>query len=139
MKHAPYSYTKLNMYDECPQKFAFRYIEGRKTPITKPLVLGNVYHKFAEILDKMRIVAKNGSPISDKDKIRLVFLDEEKAQSKVIKLELDDSGAVAKTVRSKKEDEDESNRLSACISKTISFIKKSSKASVVCRYISGRQ
>ena len=83
MKHNPYSYTKVNMYASCPQKFKFRYIEKRKTPVTIPLVLGSVYHKFAELLDEYRQKKKDGSPLRDRE-IRTQLIDKANVGARLI-------------------------------------------------------
>lgn len=43
-----YSFSRLNLYSQCPYRFRLKYIEGREEPVTKPLALGKGTHKGVE-------------------------------------------------------------------------------------------
>ncbi len=43
-----FSYSRLNMYDECPFRFFKKYVEGYEEPTTLPLALGKAVHKTVE-------------------------------------------------------------------------------------------
>lgn len=43
-----YSFSRLNFYATCPMRFRFKYLDGLKEEISKPLALGKAVHKAIE-------------------------------------------------------------------------------------------
>ncbi len=50
IKH--YSYTRLNLYDNCPLAYKRKYIEKRSEEKSVPLLIGSGAHKLAELYDR---------------------------------------------------------------------------------------
>ncbi|GAE93094.1 hypothetical protein JCM21714_2131 [Gracilibacillus boraciitolerans JCM 21714] len=45
-----FSFSRLSLYETCPQRFYYKYVLGMEEPITKPLALGKAVHKAIECL-----------------------------------------------------------------------------------------
>ena len=53
MKYAPYSYSRLSTYIECPRRFQKSYIEGVSGSSGPPAMVGSVLHDFIARYDKI--------------------------------------------------------------------------------------
>ncbi|WP_040980444.1 MULTISPECIES: PD-(D/E)XK nuclease family protein [Oceanobacillus] len=40
-----FSFSRLNLYDQCPYRFFQKYVLGKEEPMTQPLALGKAVHK----------------------------------------------------------------------------------------------
>lgn len=47
-----FSFSRLQLYEQCPQRFYYKYVLGLDEPITKPLALGKAVHKAIELIIK---------------------------------------------------------------------------------------
>ncbi|OZU89048.1 hypothetical protein CIL03_08510 [Virgibacillus indicus] len=47
-----FSFSRLNLYEQCPYRFYNKYILGKQEPVTQPLALGKAVHKAIE--DKIK-------------------------------------------------------------------------------------
>lgn len=47
-KHFPVSYSQYRIYNECPAKYKFKYVDGLKEPSNPNLELGTNIHKLCE-------------------------------------------------------------------------------------------
>lgn len=47
-----YSFSRLTLYETCPQRFYYKYILDKPEPVTKPLALGKAVHKAIELTIK---------------------------------------------------------------------------------------
>lgn len=47
-KEIPFSFSQNRLYNDCPRKYKFRYIEGIKEPSNENLELGSAIHKIFE-------------------------------------------------------------------------------------------
>src|SRR5690554_1553873 len=47
-----FSFSRLQLYEQCPQRFYYKYVLGLDEPITKPLALGTAVHKAIELIIK---------------------------------------------------------------------------------------
>lgn len=47
-KEIPFSFSQNRLYNDCPRKYKFRYIEGIKEPSNENLELGSAIHKVFE-------------------------------------------------------------------------------------------
>ncbi|MFD2658503.1 RecB family exonuclease [Gracilibacillus thailandensis] len=47
-----FSFSRLKLYEQCPQRFYYKYILEKEEPVTKPLALGKAVHKSLEQLVK---------------------------------------------------------------------------------------
>lgn len=47
-KEFPYSFSQDRVYNDCPRKYKFKYVEGLKEPSNDNLDLGNAIHKVLE-------------------------------------------------------------------------------------------
>ena len=47
-KHFPVSYSQYRLYNECPRKYKFKYVDGIKEPSNPNLELGTNIHKLCE-------------------------------------------------------------------------------------------
>jgi CRISPR/Cas system-associated exonuclease Cas4 (RecB family) len=45
-----FSFTRLQLYQTCPQRFYYNYVLGKEEPSTKPLALGEAVHKAIECI-----------------------------------------------------------------------------------------
>lgn len=45
-----FSFSRLKLYETCPQRFYYRYVLEREEPVTKPLALGKAVHKAIELI-----------------------------------------------------------------------------------------
>lgn len=45
-----FSFSRLQLYQNCPQRFYYKYVLGKEEPITKPLALGTAVHKAIECI-----------------------------------------------------------------------------------------
>ncbi|WP_199860701.1 RecB family exonuclease [Oceanobacillus damuensis] len=50
-----FSFSRLNLYEQCPYRFYNKYVLGKEEPITQPLALGKAVHKAIE--DKIKGIA----------------------------------------------------------------------------------
>lgn len=57
-----FSFSRLNLYEQCPYRFYKKYIEGYEEPITQPLALGKAVHKAIE--DKINGVTHKESVLN---------------------------------------------------------------------------
>lgn len=50
MKYNPYSYSKISVYNQCPKKFKYKYIDKVKVPYvySEPLIKGGCIHSILE-------------------------------------------------------------------------------------------
>lgn len=48
-KEIPFSFSQNRLYNDCPRKYKFRYIEGIKEPSNENLELGSAIHKAFEL------------------------------------------------------------------------------------------
>lgn len=60
-KYAPYSYSRINTYLQCPRKFEFQYVKGIKTTPADILVKGSMVHEILEKYLKHLISSKKTS------------------------------------------------------------------------------
>ena len=63
MRFAPYSYSKIKKYIECPHKFKLSVIDRIGVPVVIPAVIGNIFHRFVAEYDTHRLSAGNPQPI----------------------------------------------------------------------------
>jgi len=49
------SYSKLDTYKQCPQRYKFQYVDGIKVPFGKALIYGSFVHK---VLEEIELVIK---------------------------------------------------------------------------------
>lgn len=47
-KEFPYSFSQNRLYNDCPRKYKYRYVDGIKEPINENLELGSAVHKLFE-------------------------------------------------------------------------------------------
>lgn len=45
-----FSFSRLNLYQQCPLRFYYKYVLGKEEPVTKPLALGKAVHKAIELI-----------------------------------------------------------------------------------------
>ncbi|MBA2176842.1 PD-(D/E)XK nuclease family protein [Halobacillus locisalis] len=45
-----FSYSRLKLYETCPQRFFYKYVKGMQEEVTRPLALGKAVHKAIECL-----------------------------------------------------------------------------------------
>src|SRR5699024_160101 len=43
-----FSFSRLNLYEQCPYRFFNKYVLGKEEPVTEPLALGKAVHKAIE-------------------------------------------------------------------------------------------
>jgi hypothetical protein len=55
--------SRLNCWIKCPRAFAFRYLEGIKTPTTPSLFLGTAVHAAYVDLAVMRTLPPTGNSV----------------------------------------------------------------------------
>ena len=48
-KEFPYSFSQNRLYNDCPRKYKYRYVDGIKEPTNENLELGSAIHKMFEI------------------------------------------------------------------------------------------
>ena len=49
-KNIPFSFSQNRLYNDCPRKYKYRYIDGIKEPSNENLELGSAIHKIFELL-----------------------------------------------------------------------------------------
>ena len=49
-KEFPYSFSQNRLYNDCPRKYKYRYVDGIKEPTNDNLELGSAIHKVFELL-----------------------------------------------------------------------------------------
>jgi hypothetical protein len=49
-KEFPYSFSQNRLYNDCPRKYKYRYVDGIKEPTNENLELGSAIHKVLEFL-----------------------------------------------------------------------------------------
>ena len=57
-----FSFSRLNLYEQCPYRFYNKYILGKKEPVTQPLALGKAVHKAIE--DKVNGISQEEAVLS---------------------------------------------------------------------------
>ena len=57
MKYAPYSASRLAVYEQCPRKFKYKYVDKIPVPFEPSLALtrGKVIHSLLEFHGKMTL------------------------------------------------------------------------------------
>lgn len=53
-KEFPYSFSQNRLYNDCPRKYKYRYIDGIKEPTNENLELGSAIHKVLELFYAVR-------------------------------------------------------------------------------------
>lgn len=48
-KEFPYSFSQNRLYNDCPRKYKYRYVDGIKEPTNENLELGSAIHKLFEL------------------------------------------------------------------------------------------
>lgn len=48
-KEFPYSFSQNRLYNDCPRKYKYRYVDGIKEPTNENLELGSAIHKILEM------------------------------------------------------------------------------------------
>lgn len=51
-KEIPYSFSQNRLYNDCPRKYKYRYVDGIKEPTNENLELGSAIHKMFELANK---------------------------------------------------------------------------------------
>lgn len=51
-KEFPYSFSQNRLYNDCPRKYKYRYVDGIKEPTNENLELGSAVHKLFELYYK---------------------------------------------------------------------------------------
>lgn len=51
-KEFPYSFSQNRLYNDCPRKYKYRYVDGIKEPTNENLELGSAIHKLFELANK---------------------------------------------------------------------------------------
>lgn len=51
-KEFPYSFSQNRLYNDCPRKYKYRYVDGIKEPTNDNLELGSAIHKVFELAHK---------------------------------------------------------------------------------------
>lgn len=51
-KEFPYSFSQNRLYNDCPRKYKYRYVDGIKEPTNDNLELGSAIHKLFELANK---------------------------------------------------------------------------------------
>lgn len=54
-KEFPYSFSQNRLYNDCPRKYKYRYVDGIKEPTNENLELGSAIHKVFELYHIMRL------------------------------------------------------------------------------------
>ena len=67
-KEFPYSFSQNRLYNDCPRKYKYRYVDGIKEPTNENLELGSAIHKIFELLNE-----QDGDLIKDIDYADALF------------------------------------------------------------------
>lgn len=51
-KEFPYSFSQNRLYNDCPRKYKYRYVDGIKEPTNENLELGSAIHMVFELADR---------------------------------------------------------------------------------------
>jgi len=79
------SHTQINMYlEKCPRQYAYRYIEGIKTPPNGTMKRSNVGHSVIEQNYKQKVVSRQDLPVDDITDMYATFWREELEREEVI-------------------------------------------------------
>lgn len=54
-KEFPYSFSQNRLYNDCPRKYKYRYVDGIKEPTNENLELGSAIHKVFELYHVVRL------------------------------------------------------------------------------------
>lgn len=67
MKYAPYSYSRISTYLQCPRRFFFKYIEGYSEPPTEAMEFGKLVHETVSSVIEYKDYPDSFYDLNEKD------------------------------------------------------------------------
>lgn len=88
------TFSQVAMYQRCPKQYFFRYVEGRKSPPSVPLVEGSSHHAWLDVNNRKKI--QTGKYMKAKESVEMFVDDFERRSEEVDNWEGDSFDRVVK-------------------------------------------